>query len=204
MKLIIPAAGYGTRMGMTASQSKELVPVESEHGRVIDWILKQTKNALVIIRPDKKSLKNYLSHKYRVDLMEIQNSSEWTDTVYRSRLAWDDRNCLVLPDTRYAPTSIIHDINKALHDHDIVFATHEVQDPHKWGVIAGDLLYEKPTNNQAPARAWGLIGFTKKAGTELFKDLNERKVFNLSKYRVKFIPLESFKDITRGEDAPTN
>lgn len=199
-KCIIPCAGFGRRMKMKPTQSKEMLP-DNLFGfsHIIDYSLMLCKlhnlEPLVISRKEKKDLNSYLK-KQKVKVLLVDHYGEWAESVLKSKDHWAENNLLMLPDTRFTPYSIIDDMKKGLElGNNAVFAMHKVNDPQNWGIIDDYKLFEKPKHMIAPKMAWGLIGFRKNFGIELFHNLIEFK-FQCLKHS-GFVYLNNFQDITR-------
>lgn len=204
--VIIPAAGFGKRVGL--SKSKELLYYKSEKFKIIEWSLRLCKKyemlPVVISRKDKQDLNTFLSsYGSELKLCLVEASEEWTHSVCLSVDYWADKNILLLPDSRFAPVHILKKIDQSLRKFDLSFATFKVQDPAQWGIVLPrDLeIAEKPSKITKQFLAWGLIGFKKQAGLSLFEDLrisSKDRIFKKIKTQnVDFIPLESYQDITR-------
>ena len=196
MKCIIPAAGYGTRMGMKPNQSKEMIKYQGKP--MIQWSLDLCKmfdiEPLVITRKEKKDLRQYLFNA-GIKFIDIEVEGEWNDTVLKSREYWDFDNLLLLPDTRFDTLRCIKEIKQGLKlGNNAVMALHLVTDPTKWGIVENYKLYEKNKNFCGAFLAWGVIGFKNTYGQELFS-----KVECLELDNVGFTYLNKFKDLTRGD-----
>lgn len=196
IKAIIPCAGFGKRMGMKKTQSKEMLP-DTLFGfnHIIDYSLLICElfdlEPLIISRKEKKDLNSYLKKK-KVKFILVDHKNEWSESVLSSQNEWAKNNILILPDTRFTPYSIIDNIKKGLElGNNAVFAMHKVNDPQNWGIIDNYYLIEKP-KIIGPKNSWGLIGFNKYYGTEIF---SSRKPLQLRD--CGFIYLNNFQDITR-------
>jgi len=201
MKCIIPAAGFGTRMSMAMNKSKEMLPDPGyKHQPIIQYALDLCKafkmEPLVITRKEKQDLRQYLFNQ-GVEFIDIEVKGEWNETVLASKDHWVENNMLILPDTRFSSFKCIQDIQRGLElGNNAVIALHEVTDPDKWGIITPRyVLLEKPDylSNDTKYSAWGLIGFKKSYGQELFSNV---KCLDLK--NVGFTYLDKFEDITRG------
>lgn len=198
IRAIIPACGFGTRMNMDVNKSKEM---ESDgYGPLIRWTLEQCSlnniEPLVLVRKEKKDLIGYLEQN-KVKYIVMRPGKEWAETVYNSREHWSQWNILILPDTRWSPKTALGDIKNALwFGIDIVFAVHRVEDTSKWGEISWMCYNEKPASN-FEGYAWGLIGFNKNSGKDLFKNMQRKNRNNHHKRLTNFIFLDEFKDLTR-------
>lgn len=196
-RLIIPCAGFGTRMSMEKNKSKELLLYQG--GPLIEFSLDLAKdfdlNPLVITRAEKIDLIDYCE-KNEIETQIIEVNGEWADTVLQSAPHWEEDNILILPDTIFNPS--YSPINDILHSLEIgsnaIFALHHVEDSSKWGIIKDYTLFEKPDFN-GPGLAWGLIGFKKEYGLELFSNCQKGKSFKLE--NCGFTYLDEFKDLTR-------
>lgn len=213
--IIIPAAGYGTRMGLLPHESKELIPDPyNDNKPLIDWHLdlaKEETNKLVITREEKTDLIDYLAEEQIFTLLINDVSKEWPNSVLYSKISWEETNILVLPDTRWkydeTKSCIIWDIQKELETHDLVFAVHEVEDVSKWGFVNLNLFPKIPTiegTQEKPPKtgkdegfAWGIIGFRNNVGEELFQAYLDKTYFDLTKFKTSVIFLDKFQDVCR-------
>lgn len=202
MKYIVPAAGFGTRMGMKPNESKEMLIDPSTGYRLIDNVLRLANltgaSVHVITRKEKIDLIEYLATKNNVTVQIIEPEGEWADTVLASREHWDEHNVLILPDTKWDPLlTTLEQIEESLKlGCETVFALHKVRDASKWGAIGYYEVTEKPTLG-GEGYAWGLIGFNNSFDSHaLFSTMCEKnEPFVLE--NTSFIFLDSFKDLTR-------
>lgn len=198
---IIPCAGLGTRMGMKPNESKEML-FENTWNRVIDYSLNLCREfhikPVIISRMDKEDLNNYIKQYYPDAQLVLLNEQgkEWPNTVLKSHGFWEEKNILILPDTRFNPRHIVLQMNMALDKYPLVFATHKVQDPANWSMIESNQICEKPSDGTLNGRAWGLIAFKKDQGELLFNQLSERHIWHVLNHYIS-LPLRDFKDITR-------
>ena len=226
--IIIPAAGYGTRVG--SPQSKELLIDENTGRPLIDRALgiqdlinrnhNRNHNHEVIIhthvitRAEKKDLIEYVETR-GVQAQIITPSKEWPDTVLQSANFWTDKNLLILPDTIWEPNEIILGMLDSLDHVDVAVATFDTQDLQSFGAfvnVNGEVWHaEKPANsnfkddnydaNYDAAKAWGLIAFRREAGAQLFAQMLKSTFdheWRKLAASVQFCELESFIDLTRG------
>lgn len=209
IKLIIPAAGFGTRVG--SPEAKEIM-ISSKTGEpLIDFILKAAAERQweihVITRKEKKSLIDHLKNYENVFLQFVEPTKEWPHTILLSEEFWNERNILVLPDTFFSPLEILDDLAESLCCYQIATAVIEKDHYATWGVVnTGVKTYEvieKPTQKFSPGhhyRAWGLLGFQKDIGRDLFTAHLE-STFNHQAIslpvKVKHLPLFHFEDLTR-------
>jgi len=197
---ILPCAGFGTRMGMKINESKEMLP-DSKYGfdHIIDYSLDICRQfhliPLVITREEKTDLIKYLKKK-KIKYMLVDHKGEWFETVLKSQVYWLENNYLLLPDTRFQLITNMLDLIRGLEmGNNAVFGVHKVQDPEKWGIISSYSLMEKPKYLKGPQMAWGIIGFKRYYGVDLFSKMRYSK-FKLK--NVGFSHLLGFEDITRG------
>jgi dTDP-glucose pyrophosphorylase len=197
MRLILPCAGFGTRMGMDPNKSKELLDYKGNP--LIEFSIEIAKShnlsPLVITREEKTDLMDYCFEQ-GIMCQTVKVDGEWASTVLKSEPLWLENNILMLPDTIFSPVNnTIEEIKYHLNcNEDAVFALHDVDDCSKWGVIEGDTLYEK-SSYTGPGKAWGIIGFKGYYGKYLFTDLtkgNSKELHNYSR-----VGLNMFKDLTR-------
>lgn len=197
VRLILPCAGYGTRMNTPINKSKELL---LKDGRPLiqyslDLAIACRLDPLVVTRAEKTDLIEYC-RLWNIETQIIEVEGEWANTVLKSAPNWAENNILVLPDTVFSPPiTTTQQISAGLWlGNNAVFALHEVQDPHKWGIVADYKLYEKPVLGH-PAYAWGLIGFKAEYGKKLFANSGKGSVFPLE--NCGFTYLDYFQDLTR-------
>lgn len=199
MRTIIPCAGYGTRVGMAPYEAKELLDYKGKP--LIAWAVERSINPLLVIREEKECLVSWARKNY-VDHMVIEGAEEWPDTILKSAPRWHEENALILPDTEFSPTDIVRQIETALKEgSNVVAGVHSVGDQSKWGAIitdnAQELLVEKPQHLKGCGGiAWGVLGWKKAVGKNLFSACLKRAPYTLGEGFVK-VPLEYFKDVTR-------
>lgn len=204
-KIILPCAGFGTRVGLAPDESKELLQLENEHGVLIDYAMKYATifnaEAVVISRPEKKDLNSYLQYRYNVTPVLYKPTGEWAQTVFDSYEHWGDSNILLLPDTRWAdPIATLEHTFFCLEKMQTptVFGVHEVADSQNWCVKHGNYFLEKPVAlTDKTNLAFGTIGFDRYIGAKLFSDLAKHKSYKVSTYS-QYIKLNNFIDVGRG------
>ncbi len=201
IKCIIPCSGYGTRLGMSPNESKEMLWDNNLQERVIDYSLKLCDSLgfepLVLTRGEKEDLNIHLFNK-NINLMFIEDGTEWHDTILKSYSFWDDNNIVLLPDTRWnnAEQSLKH-IKYCFETLNSVMAlgTLEIEDARKWCVLHSNFLFEKPENDICSLGV-GVFAFTKELGRQMFASFKNRQPFEIPE-TTQFVHLENFKDITR-------
>lgn len=199
--IIIPAAGYGTRMLMSPGQAKEMLP-DSTGKPIINYSLHIAEdlhiNPLVITRKDKDQLINHLQG-LMTRILIIEPEGEWPNTILKSKHLWKKRNILILPDTRFIPISVIQPMIDSLQKHAVSAAIHDVGDVSLWGAVkktkTGLKMCEKP-HKKSKGQAWGLLGWRLEEGEALFQHFSTRNVWKIFENSVSF-KLDEFKDITR-------
>lgn len=202
MKAIIPAAGFGTRMGMKPNESKELLLDSETNQPIIQYSLdlcsKYGLEPVVVTRAEKRDLIDYCDRQH-VFTQIVVPDGEWMNTVLMSSKFWDRDNILILPDTRFNPTDIILDMKNdiALGARSSI-ALHKVNDAENWCIVRSYTLIEKPKHYPGEQYAFGLIAFTKAEGNAIFTELKDSKV--AMPYNSSFRYLDNFKDITRNVD----
>jgi len=201
---ILPCAGFGTRMKMSPNKSKEML-IDPKTGKyLIDYSLdlctKYDLKPLIITRPEKTDLIDYVTKLPNVDLLFTDGEGEWPGTVLKSESRWHENNILMLPDTRFEPDDLIDFIKHKLSiDTKLVFGVHEVEIQIPWGIIEEDksgsiFSCEKPITKY---NAWGVIGFKKDAGNNLFTRYSiKNSSFYLEK-KIYLCEFTKFLDITR-------
>lgn len=207
--VIIPAAGFGRRVGSPPAKEMLIRPGLQEPyiDLPIQIAIKYKFSPLVITRRDKHVLVDYIKSKYpQIEILLIEGSSDWPDTILQSESLWADKNLVLLPDTEFAPVDIVPELARDLDEVDIVAAHHQVQDKENWGFLwsnrEGQVAgCEKPTSVEAPPQcAWGLFGFRKNFGRELlswqqWSQTNRRSFAMTARFRSR--PLSFFADLTR-------
>lgn len=184
-------------MNMKSNESKEML-MDSNGVRLIDYHIDLIKSfnmePVVISRPEKRDLISHISGRTKTILIDPRG--EWPETILASENFWGSRNIMVLPDTRFSPTTILTDIEKSLSlGCSGVIGVHEVTDPDKWCVVDDYHLIEKPVDSTAKY-AMGVIGFSKVYGQRLFTAISKRN----TKFELQdtgFLFLDEFKDLTR-------
>lgn len=180
-RIIIPAAGFGKRVG--SPPAKELFPHPKTGNPLIEEALKKARSVgtpLVITRPDKTELIEYLkatNTQYHL----IGATREWPITVLASEPFWLEKNVLLLPDTDFNSASqIINELIQGLEKNSVTLGVFPVQDSSVWGMIKNDerklMIADKPRMGFSSMQAWGLIGFNKAAGNKLFTAIAESNV----------------------------
>lgn len=212
--LLIPAAGYGTRVG--SPPSKELL-LDEQQDPLIDFSLRLARKrgwrVHVITRVDKTQLVQYLEAKWRpqfeheLSVQLILSSSEWPDTLLQSEPYWTQENLIVLPDTVFGPESILDEMAKrlAFGKCDLVYAGTCQESLIQWGVVQLNdqktkvTIFEKCSTDQK-GWAWGVMGFDKVVGVEVLKahlkSTLTRTPVDLV-VRAELINLGRFQDLTR-------
>lgn len=206
--VILPAAGFGTRMG--SPPAKEILPGPLG-SPLIETALRQAQvrgwPVHVITRRAKTELISYLSEYQNsqgleISIQLIESSQEWPDTVLQSQKFWRQRNLLCLPDTVFQPTGIWDDLVRS--QASLSAALFEVADGRSWGVMRKTAtaveICEKPQEGRAGMKAWGLLSFQPEAGRVLLQaqlaSAFHHQWISLEQ-SFEFFDLESFKDLTR-------
>lgn len=203
IKVIIPCAGYGTRMKLRPHESKEMLRYNGFP--IIDYSLDMCRHlglqAVVITRPEKTELIRHIEyHHGHVQRVIYNPTGEWAQTILDNKDHWGYNNILLLPDTRFSPgVNALRTIANLLAiEHELVFATHKVKDSQNWGIIRNGMIAEKPSMIEgASYDAWGMIGFNKYIGVPLFEGLKKKGTWmNLPAHEI--VKLIRFEDVTRG------
>jgi dTDP-glucose pyrophosphorylase len=209
--MIIPAAGFGLRVGRPAA--KELLPDSSGEPLILWWLQRAAEieaNVHLITRYEKQVLVDFVSQacekmNLNFSVQRIESSKEWPDTVLQSEKFWSEKNILVLPDTRFEPVRILKEISSALESFEIVTAVFSVENPELWGMTRQSQhhqfeICDKPARTPEGALAWGLLGFQKQAGALLFQSILDSyfdKKWKLISKKNLSLGLEKFEDLTR-------
>lgn len=209
--VIIPAAGFGKRVG--TPKSKELLYYKDDSFPLIQWCLNLCKKyelkPIVISRKDKIDLNEFLVSR-NIETCLIDKSEEWTHSVELSQDYWGPKNILILPDSRFKPEDILLQIQTRLSYSNLVFGVFDIAQPQEWGVLSKKderyLISEKPRTVQSydSSVAWGIIGFQKEAGAKLFSSLRKSSkdhlFYPIESQGVECFRLHSYEDVTRSRD----
>jgi hypothetical protein len=207
-RALIPAYGYGKRVGMAKNRSKELLIDPETNQPLIQWhfdLCKKHKlSPLVITRKDKKDLIKYCELSGVECLVIPDHTGEWYDTVLMSKHRWFQYNILLLPDTKFKPQDIIKVMKRGSKNGTTV-AVHIVGEVDKWGIITFRNMFafmcEKPdTQYSVMGLAWGILGFDKVEGEALMKGFKSRSWFNVNLNLDNVFHLFGFRDLTRDMD----
>lgn len=210
--VVLPAAGYGTRMG--SPEAKEMLINPKTGKKFIQFSLEQAKliaaDIVLIIRKEKQELKLWVTefcvqNDIHLKVIETQPTTEWPETVLASEAYWGDYNILLLPDTDWQAVNLLKTLVSSLLTEklDIIYAVFKT-DKLNWGFVRTDSclqLCEKPTTNLDSFSAWGIIGFTKEVGNALFKahldSTFDHQIKSLT-FKAKTLEMSEFNDRTRG------
>lgn len=204
-RVIIPAAGLGTRMGSPAA--KELLPHPyypmSFMEKALERVEKAGATPLVISRIDKSVLNSWLEER-EVPHIQIEKTPEWVQSVWASRHYWGKKNLLLLPDTEFSPEKIMQDIFSDLETTELSLGVFSVENLSLWGGIKQEgervFIAEKLSKIQA-GLAWGLIGFQGDSGERFWQSyLSAQKTHEWTEVSLSLSlhHLEKFEDLTRG------
>jgi hypothetical protein len=209
--LLLPAAGYGTRVKANDSSGKELM-VDPIAGvpliiYAIELGLKAGMHVVVASRASKLDLNLYITKRYLASMVTLdihpdpKPGHEWPDTILQSFPYWGERTIVMLPDTRFSmPYETLKAMQADLVRNPLSIATFKVAEDEasKFAMISGQHLCEKPSSNLVPMsmRAMGLWGFRREEGQSLFSGLSTKKWFAVDA-EPAIVRLEWFKDITR-------
>ena len=207
--VLIPAAGFGRRMG--SPEAKELMPLREGQPLIdepLKMALQRNWQVVLITRKEKKSLVDHVL-KYKemglsLEVLYVLPTKEWPESLLLSKEKWNLWNLVVLPDTFYAPFHIWDQMFEATNsDIDLVVAQHSVSCSSKWGVLNPDtkglVIAEK---QKGFPKAWGLYMFSEIWGERILKaqlqSQQENKLIELAGCRSFALDLDVFGDFTRG------
>lgn len=202
--VIVPAAGFGTRVG--SPQAKELMLHPLFGVSFLEKCLERIANCgatpLVISRSDKVVLNDWLTS-HAVSHLQITKTSEWVQTVLASQEFWQEKNLLLLPDTNFSPENILSKMFHSLNHSELVAATFEVDDLRLWGGIKslkGKTFVSEKISQPESGSAWGILGFSKSGGGVFWPTyLKAQASKKWEQIDLSFATheLDSFKDLTR-------
>lgn len=209
--VILPAAGYGTRVNADPSSGKELMRDPMTEKPLIEWSITVAAAAdmepLIISRIDKTNFNEYLDKRWPAHmLVKPEVLKEWPTTVLLSKSEWHSANIMLLPDTRFdMPVALLKELERQLLTYDVVFGTMpllDLQECNKYAILDGMYsIAEKPEPpvDERHMEIICLIAFRQLAGEALFTGLADKgKWFNMPKGQcVNTVPVTNFKDITR-------
>lgn len=164
VKIIVPAAGFGKRMG--SPEAKEmLVLKESQEKPLIEhaiaWAQTLKCPIHVITRKEKQSLLRYLeNHPYCefITIQCVEATREWPETMLLTQPYLAKQNILILPDTRWEPATQVAVLYNKLasqseNPDNLIYLCTETQNTHSEfplsatdGFIASPLLFTKNAN----------------------------------------------------------
>lgn len=205
-RVILPAAGYGTRVSAPIESGKELMLDPMTGGPLIAWSVALSRQVggvpLVVSRQDKSIFNEWLINN-GIDKLEIapHRLKEWPSTILMSSKYWRSLNLFLLPDTRFGePIEGLKQAWEKTSTHDVVFLTVPIEgrDPTKFALFNPDTnqIAEKPTKGTAPKVICGVF-FTRAAGKDVFNCLTKRGSWRKLKHSATYVDLPWFKDITR-------
>ncbi len=204
-RVIIPAAGLGTRVGSPAAKELLQHPYYSMSfmEKALERVDRAGASALVISRDDKKVLNDWLMER-EVPHIQIKKTPEWVQTIWASRDYWGKKNLLLLPDTEFSPEHVMSEIFSDLDTYQVSFGVFSVENLSLWGGVkreGEDIYIAEKLANAESGLAWGLIGFQGESGESFWKNY---LIAQSSKNWVKITQtvsmhrLEKFEDLTRG------
>jgi choline kinase len=206
--VLIPAAGFGRRVGSPPAKELLIHPVKNVAliEAAINFSYELDAIPVVISRTEKFELNQFcgeLNKKRKIELLPIEKSREWPESLLLAKDFWGQKNIVLLPDTLFSPEQIVHRMFAALDESRYSFATHQVADPQNWGILdkRGEELWhcEKPTM-ASQNLAWGVFGFRYEGGEQILQQMlnstfdHEWRSLG-SDFRIE--SLDEFKDITR-------
>ncbi len=191
---IIPAAGFGTRVGTDSNKSKELMIDPVTNKPLIEYWLDFVVNPFLIIRKEKQDLIDYCNER-GIQYMITETTKEWPQTVLKSKSFWKKNNILILPDTRFDDSPTQYDL-LIKYSKKLGFAVHKVDDLSKWGAVKVGKTSEKPETTEK-GYAWIMIYFEPKIGIQLFETYSKPNTWFQFPLETKMINVKNVKDITR-------
>lgn len=173
---------------------------------LIEWGLEQARirewPVHVILRQEKSNLIEFLkNYSYNISYQCVPETKDWPESLMLSEPYWHQKNIVWLPDTRFEPLEALDVINYQLESRKIVYGVFAVENSMMWGVVneVKNSICEK-CQISGPQKAWGLMGFFKSSGKELFeahlKSTLQKKEVSVSE-KILTVELEKFADLTR-------
>lgn len=191
---------------MTDPEGRPLIDFALEQALKRNWPVH------IITREEKQPLIQHLQawkcRGLQISWQFVSATKEWPETLLLSKPFWQERNLVVLPDTRYLPLDI-WDQMQTQQDVgvDVTYAVMESDDlksASSWGVLRFEpfSLCEKPREVLPPRYFfWGLMLFRKHVGQDLLEAHFEStfdhqwKALQVKATQVRLI---DFTDLTRG------
>jgi dTDP-glucose pyrophosphorylase len=205
---IIPAAGFGSRVGSPPAKELLLHPNGQRFiDHTIDLAYKLNTQVLVISRKDKHALNEYLiekqKHDKRLSLLLIDQTPEWTWSVQLASPYFHQKNILLLPDSDWGTFDVGKDLLKSLDSSEISVGVFQVENPKVWGMIEVKenslFMGEKPLKTESHL-AWGLISFQGSFGKifwEKYKTTSQQHHMIPISTHFKILKLQWFRDLSR-------
>ena len=177
--VIIPAAGFGRRVG--APNSKEILKLAGSDEPLIERAFRECEGRdwpiHLITRPEKTDLLAYCQQRApkNLSLQLVGPTQEWPATVLLSEPYWQEWNLLFLPDLIFEPSHVLDQMLVFAKDEiSLIAAGLETEAPGLWGCLRvegdGFSICEKPKDLKE-AWAWGFLLFKKSFGKPLFESL---------------------------------
>jgi len=202
--VIIPAAGFGTRVG--SPPAKELLPHPkykmSFLEKALERVLSSGAKPLVISRVDKTHLNRWLFES-KIPHILVTPTFEWVETVMLSSPYWVEKNLLLLPDADFSPETIIHNLLHDLDHFDLSFGVFDVLDIQKWGAVIesdGKFFITEKYKSSQPGTAWGLIAFQKGTANQFWEIYQQSQLTHQwleLAFKLNLRRLDYFEDLTR-------
>lgn len=226
IKLLVPAAGFGTRAGnhlskemLTSPTGKKFIDGPLDCGRRQDVpvhvITRAEKTNLVQYLKQVSVMKNSKVQGFQIAIQEIQATRDWPQTLLESKPFWADWNFVYLPDVQWSPSDMMDQIllmfkEQVNPEEQVICARFPTQQRNLYGTLEDAScsesqsflrLCEKPQAEQdRQGFAWGIFGFKKQVGEDLLKAMAESTVDHQWKklpFKIRFFELDSFEDLTR-------
>ncbi|MCX7674642.1 MAG: hypothetical protein N2Z70_02280 [Bdellovibrionaceae bacterium] len=147
--MIIPAAGWGRRVGSPAA--KELwphprFPERSYLSIALERAAQLKLKPLVLSRNTKSELNEWLQAALPSDeFLILPETREWVDTLLGSAPYWEEKNLLFLPDTWFEPLGLSQDLVLALEQFEWAWGLHQIlpESISSWGVLLQPSVVEE-------------------------------------------------------------
>lgn len=176
---IVPAAGYGTRLG-GLPYPKELLPI-TVSGKQLLTVLESNlvqlaeagvSEAVIVIRPHKAIIREYLGdRRFGLTLHYVEQkeqlSKEGLPDAVASAFYRADLYFMLMGDVYFTASGMVRELRQAMEQRRNALAgvlTWPTDEPHRFGIVQQQdgritSVVDKPVAAEAPALMWGAVAF---------------------------------------------